>query len=122
MPPRAASVASRAFLDAALAQIGKEAGEDCREVRGRRRRDIDLPRGVKVQLRLGMRNCALRGAVSIRGVSAARPLFAVDPGDVRLASESGGTADIQESSRRSRHRRNAPFQGVLDAGERHVAA
>jgi hypothetical protein len=29
MPPRAASVASRAFLDIALAQVGKEAGEDC---------------------------------------------------------------------------------------------
>jgi hypothetical protein len=31
MPPRAALVVSRAFLDAALAQVGKEAGEDCRD-------------------------------------------------------------------------------------------
>src|SRR5947207_1333832 len=35
---------SSAFMDAALAQICKEAGEDCRDARCRRRRDIDLPR------------------------------------------------------------------------------
>jgi hypothetical protein len=38
------AAASRAFLDAALAQIGEEAGEDRCDVRCRRRRDIDLPR------------------------------------------------------------------------------
>src|SRR5258708_35210279 len=37
-------MASGALVDAALAQVRKEAGEDRREVRCRRRRDIDLPR------------------------------------------------------------------------------
>src|SRR5437879_11805181 len=44
-PSRAARICnSGALVDTALAQVGKEAGEHRREVRGRRRRDIDLPR------------------------------------------------------------------------------
>ena len=48
--------------------------------------------------RSGIENGALRGAVGIVfGVSVgALLLFAVDPGDVRLASKTGATADIPE--------------------------
>src|SRR6266568_1418081 len=44
MSSRAARISSSgALVDAPLAQICKETGEHCREVRCRRRRDIDLP-------------------------------------------------------------------------------
>ena len=98
MPPRAASVASRAFLDAALAQIGKEAREDCREVRGRWRSDVDLPRGVKVALAPWLSATAMGSSMlAFSNLRTARMsqssvwsvLAAANPGHVRLACNTG---------------------------------
>src|SRR6266700_8394746 len=97
MPPRAALVASCAFLDAALAQVRKDAGEDCRDVRCRRRRDICL---VAVEATLALRNRKRRpfGRRRLHVLCFGGRCFSlpVDPGDVRLASKTGATADIPE--------------------------
>jgi hypothetical protein len=44
--------------------------------------------------------------------------------DVRFVAHCGLKSDIVggPKSARSRHRRNAPFQGVLDSGERQASA
>ena len=90
--------ASGALVNTALAQIGKEAGEDCRDVRGRRRRDIDLPRWGEGCAGIPELKTAPFGAPSTSCPVFRRPLllFAVHTGGVRLASKSGATADIPE--------------------------
>jgi hypothetical protein len=98
MPPRAASIASRALLDAALAQVCKKLARTAARFDALGAVTLTCLVGVKVQLGASERETAPFGApsASCSVFRWALLLFAVDPGDVRLASKTGATADIPE--------------------------